>query len=205
MTVTLIEVPSYAGVTIRNTLFQRAGNTRLMVLLPGRGYTVAAPLLHYSFNIGWNHGYDVLQVSYGFHAAQSSLNVEDMPAIHQESVQAVTQALEAGAYAELVLVGKSLGTPIAAMLANQQPTATKALLLTPIQKCYQLVKATPTLAVIGPADRVYEGGMAVDTDIVTWKVYEGLDHSLEKPGDLAASLAILADIMQTCATFIVGV
>ena len=197
-----VAIPSYAGVTIRNQLYQKVGNKKLMVLLPGRGYTIAAPLLYYNFKLGWSNGYDVLRVEYGFHVAQSALAQDNIPDITQESTLAVEKALEADDYEELVIVGKSLGTPIAALIANQHPITTKCLLLTPIQSSHKIVEKAPTLAIIGTSDPLYDAEATVDTDWVTWKVYPDLDHSLEKRGDLNASLAILPDIIQTCADFI---
>jgi hypothetical protein len=204
ITIQNIEIPSYAGVTIRNQLFQQEGNKRLIVLLPGRGYAVTAPLLHYCLHIGMDNGFDVLRVEYGFQIAQTDLPSENIPDIQQESVLAVRKALKTGRYDELVVVGKSLGTPIAAMIANEHSPniPTKCVLLTPIQRCHELV-TVPTLAVIGTDDAAYAPDLAVGTQLVQWKVYDGLNHSLEKTGDLAASLAILPDIVQSCADFII--
>ena len=174
VTIQNIEVPSYAGVTIRNQLFQQEDNKRLMVLLPGRGYTVTAPLLHYCLHIGMDNGFDVLRVEYGFQIAQTDLPYENIPDIEQESALAVRKAHAMRQYEELVVVGKSLGTPIAAMIANEHSShmPTKCVLLTPIQRCHELV-TVPTLAVIGTDDAAYAPDSAVDTQLVKWKVYDG--------------------------------
>ena len=195
-----IAIPSYAGVTIQNTLAGEGGK-RLVVMLPGLGYMVEAPLFHYLSKIIWATGDDVLLVKYGFQVAQSDYSPLNQAEITQESQQAITEALENG-YEELVIIGKSLGTPIATLFANHFDLTRKLILLTPIQKCHKLVENTPTLAVISTQDARYEDGLAVDTNIVRWKVYEGLNHSLEAGKDVMASLQILPDIIQTCADFL---
>ena len=195
-----IAIKSYAGVTIQNTLAGERGK-RLAVMLPGLGYSVEAPLFHYLIKIIWATGDDVLLVKYGFQVAQTDYTPLNQADITQESQQSITKALENG-YDELIIIGKSLGTPMASIFANHFSLTSKLILLTPIHNCHQLVENTPTLAVIGTKDVRYEDGLAVDTDIVRWKVYDGLNHSLEAGKDVMASLQILPDIIQTCADFL---
>ena len=200
-TVQPIPIESYAGVTIQN---RSAGESsqRLVVMLPGLGYTVDAPLFHYLSKVIWANGDDVLLVQYGFQVAQSDYDPLKQGDITQESLQAITTALEMGNYDDLVIIGKSLGTPMAALFANHFDLTSKLILLTPIQNCHQLVEDTPTLAIIGTEDSRYADDLAIDTDILRWKVYEGLNHSLEASTDVMASLKILPDIIQTCAEFL---
>lgn len=195
-----IPVESYAGVTIQN-LLAGEGSQRLVILLPGKGYTVDAPLLHYLRNIAWANGDDVLSVKYGFQVAQSDYSPMNQAEITAESQQAIELALSHG-YDDLVIIGKSLGTPMAALLANHFEQCSKLLLLTPIQKCHEMVERTPTLAVIGTADAAYNEATCVDNTLVRWKIYEGLNHSLEVPRNTIASLQVLPIIMQACSHFL---
>jgi esterase/lipase len=195
-----IEIPSYTGVTISNTLAGE-GNSRLVVMLPGLGYTVDAPLMHYLRNIAWHNNFDVLSVKYGFQVAQTRYEAQYQATITQESRQAIEQALAKG-YKELILVGKSLGTPMAAVLANHFSQTTKLLLLTPIRDSHTIAPNISTLAIIGTSDPRYEEGLALDTDMLRWKVYEGLNHSLEISGDILASISIMRDMMETCENFL---
>ena len=197
----MIETPSYIGKNIKHLLSGDEDHNKLMVLLPGRGYYVDAPLLHYTRKLGWSLGYDVLSLVYGFQATQQGLNSADLPGIQQECRLAIETVLASG-YDEVVLVGKSLGTPMAALFANEIPAVTKAILLTPIQNCHKLIESTPALAVIGTADPVWEDGIAVDSAFVTWRVFADLDHSLEYLDDVAASIRVLGEIMQACKTFL---
>ena len=195
---------SYVGTDIDVSLIvpDKSERDTLMVLLPGRGYKIDAPLLFYHKMLAWQLGYDTLLIEYGFHVAQADFELGNIPQIHNETQQIIEQALASHEYKNIIFVGKSLGTPIAAMLANTYDKTSKVILLTPIQRSQEIVQKAPTLAVIGTADRVYDADMIVDTDIVTWAVYEGLDHALHKPNDLMHSLEQVQHIMARCEDFL---
>lgn len=195
---------SYVGININVSLIVPNNSKRdtLMVLLPGRGYTIDAPLLFYHKLLAWQLGYDTLLIEYGFHIAQADFQLGDIPKIHSETQQFVEQALASHDYENIIFVGKSLGTPIAAMLANAYDKTSKVILLTPIQRSQDIVQQAQTLAVIGTADRIYHAEMIVDTDIVTWAVYDGLDHALHKSNNLMHSLEQVQYIMARCEAFL---
>lgn len=195
-----ITIESYAGVTIQNSLITQ-GSKRLIVLLPGLGYTLQAPLFHYLRNILLAQGDDVLSVQYGFQVAQSDYSMMNQPDITAECRQAIEIALKNG-YEDIVFIGKSLGTPLASIFSNEFEQTSKTILLTPVQNSHSFIEKTPTLAIIGTADRVYDEALCVDTALVSWKVYDGLDHSLEVPGNMIASIQVLPHIMQACSNFL---
>ena len=203
MPVTFIPIESPFGVTIQNLLYtQESPSTKLMTLLPGRGYTCERPALHYLRVLGLAQGYDVLEIRYGFHLTQVDLMPENIPDVNQDGTKAVIAALEQG-YEEVCIVGKSLGTPIAALLSQSIPLSKKStILLTPIRDAAKMVGDVRTLAVIGTADGAYDPAKIVDTYTLTWKVYEGLNHGLEHPGDVWASLNVMREIMQACDNFL---
>ncbi len=195
-----IETPSSAGVTIHNRLHCQDSAT-LLVLLPGRGYLVSHTILHLMSILGLNLGYDVLQVPYGFQVAQQDFAHEQIPLIRQECQQTLDEALKRG-YQSVVLVGKSLGTLLAASLAHEFPQVQKLILLTPVMNSTSMTGSLPALAIIGTADKAYKPAIVADTETLTWRVYEGLDHSLMVPGDMHTSLKILPDVVQSCEDFL---
>jgi len=195
-----IPVESYAGVTIQNQLAGE-GSQRLVVLLPGVGYTVYSPLFHYLRTIILSKGDDVLSVKYGFQVAQTDYSPMNQAEITAESQKAIEGALSRG-YDDLVIIGKSLGTPMAAVFANHFKQCSKLLLLTPIQKCHDMVERTPTLAIIGTEDKWYNETAINDSMLVNWKIYEGLNHSLEVPGNAIASIQVMQIVMQACSYFL---
>jgi len=201
--VSSIETQSRFGVKVHHALMmQEDGSDKLLVMLPGRGYTTEHPVLYYLRKAALQLGYDVLSVEYGFQAGHLDLTSENMPYL-PDDVQAATQPVLARGYAQVCIAGKSLGTPLAAALARQiSETRVSLLLLTPIAGATQGSGAIPTLAIIGTADAAYTPELVKDEPHLTWRVLEGLNHSLELKGDWRASLAVLPEIIAACEAFL---
>lgn len=196
-----LTIQSYVGQTLRVSLLSpdTSDGSKLMILLPGRGYKIDAPLLFYSKMMGWHHGYDTLLMQYGFHIADSDMT--NMGHIYSETKALIQQALDRD-YSEIVIIGKSMGTPIAGQIANEIENVNKLILLTPIGGSHKLAPTIQTLAIIGTADRYYNADDVEYTDTLEWRVYDDLNHGLMKLNDLAASTQALHDIMQVCETFL---
>lgn len=195
-----IEVTTPSGLRVAHGLVAHDQPAGLLVMLPGRGYTCDLPLLHYLHKAASDIGYDVLSVWYGFQAAPPGT---DMPmtyeSLNAEIDLAVGEAMKRG-YDRLLIAGKSMGTPLAALRARR---AERLILLTPIGTAALDTGSTPTLAVIGTADQAYQPDQVQQTGAnVQWLVLDGLDHGLEKPGDFAASLDALRTVTQACVEFL---
>ena len=195
-----IETPSSAGVTIHNRLHSQESDL-LLVLLPGVGYLVSHTILHLMSILGLNLGYDVLQIPYGFQVAQDDFELDQIPLIRKECQQTLSEALERG-YQSVVLVGKSLGTLLAASLSQEFPQIEKLILLTPVMDSTSMTGSIPTLALIGTADNAYNPDNVQNSATLNWRVFEGLDHGLMVPGDVQASLKVLPDVVQACEDFL---
>jgi hypothetical protein len=177
-------------------------STKLMVMLPGRGYSCDHPVLYYVRRMAIKQGFDVLSVEYGFQAANLDFNSDYL---EDEVNQAAASVLQRS-YDEVCIVGKSLGTPLAAGLAQQITAQTISLiLLTPIGGAFDGLGSFRTLAVIGTADPLYTPEIvASHTGNIQWKVFDGLNHSLEVKGDWKASITALEQVITVCETFIAG-
>lgn len=202
---TQIKSQSAFGITLyHNLIVQEPASDKLMILLPGRGYTVESPLFHYLTQIGLQEKFDVLAIRYAIHHMQVDNWFERLHDIQADCDDAVEQALHRG-YEQVCIVGKSLGTPIAGMLANIIDIDRKSvLMLTPIQDAMKLITDIPALAIIGTADPAYNPDMVTQSATESWQVYEGLNHGLEYAGDWQKSLTILPEILSLCAKFIHG-
>lgn len=200
-----IPVTSRFGVTVYNVLLAHVPPTgRLLVQLPGKGYTCQHPLLYYLRQAALALGCDVLSVEYGFQAANAELDVQNAAYLMDDVWGAVRPVLERG-YRRVCIAGKSLGTPLAGELARalEMPDVS-LILLTPIGGALQGLDDIPTLAIIGTDDALYSPEVVAAFDQhprITWKVYEGLNHSLES-GGWRASLAALPDIIGVCEAFL---
>lgn len=201
-----ITVESRFGVTLSNVFItQDSPSEKLLIMLPGRGYTCDHPVLYYLRRAAVQQGYDVLSVQYGFQTSGVDLNAENVAYLQHDVHQAAGQALARG-YKRVCVAGKSLGTPLAAELARSRTQeAVSLLLLTPIGGAMQGLGSIPTLAIIGTADALYnaeEVAAYQNHPTIRWKVFDDLNHSLEVPHDWEASLAVLSEVIRACADFI---
>jgi hypothetical protein len=201
----------------RETIFIKSGSTndipmsylsqgaaKLMVCLPGVGYTSDGPLFHYLRIIGANQGYDILSVKYGFQIAGKSSSGQQPDLPYVDSKMAIDQVWD-GRYESLCIVGKSFGTPLAARLIHEIDVAGKCLiLLTPIGNAAAAARGVNTLAIIGTKDYYYDADLIKNTPTIDWHVLEGLNHSLEVKGDWQVSLQKMSEIMGVCDSFLGG-
>jgi acetyl esterase/lipase len=201
--VSSIETESKFGTTAHHRFFtQEGGSDKLLIILPGRGYTAEHPVLYTLRSAALELGYDVLSVQYGFQAGQIDLTADNMVYV-QDDVEQATKAVLGRGYQKICVAGKSMGTPLAVTLVQSLHHAqVSLLLLTPIGGAAQPLENIPVLAVIGTADAAYAVDMIKDEGSLRWRVFEGLNHSLEVKGDWRASLAVLAEIIEACAGFL---
>ena len=202
----LIQVASRFGVTTHNPLYrQEGGSAKLLIILPGRGYTVDFPALYYLRSVAQQAGYDVLCVEYGFQAAHTDFGFHQVPDLVADVEATVRPVLQRG-YTQVCVAGKSLGTPLAANLARSiSDAAVSLILLTPVGDSTQHLDGLRTLVVIGTADPAYEpqteAAYAGHSD-VTWHTLDGLDHGFEVAGHWRESLAAMQQVIEPCAAFL---
>ncbi len=204
--VSTITVNSPFETTIHNRFnYHTPPVDKLMILLPGRGYTVDNPALFHLLFLGLENGYDVLPVQYGFQVNQSELEPAQMPYLMQDVQIAVEQVLERN-YREICVVGKSLGTPLALELAKiLDADKVSLVLLTPIGPALQNLPDLPTLAVIGTGDPFYSAEMVQETDKhpnLQWVVLDDLNHGLLIETDWKTSVQSLYTILEHCEQFL---
>jgi acetyl esterase/lipase len=201
-----------AGVTVGHLFFTHDNppSDKLLVILPGRGYTRDYPLFYSLRMLAVELGYDVLSTQYSFQADPHTVRFDAVgwDGLKEEIDQAL-KALPKREYTHICFAGKSLGTPLAMQLAQTYPAPDKrALLFTPIANAVQLAgEDMPTLAVIGTADSSYNADIIqadVRRDNVTWWVFDDLNHSLEHKNDWKASMAVMTEIMVVCEDFLRG-
>jgi len=114
---------------------------KLAVIFPGIGYTADKPLLHYSRRIAADHGFDVRVMAYSGFPPKVQGDGDRL----MNSVQiALTQAVEMlsdvdfSAYEDILFVGKSIGTIVAAKIASESPVRDRIrlVLYTPLEATF---------------------------------------------------------------------
>jgi hypothetical protein len=168
---------------------------RCVVLLPGVRYFSQAPLLWFAREAAQAEGWSVLEVS-----ERAPGDVDPFAWMGERA----ERALGATSATQVAFVGKSLAS-VAAPLATRR--ALPAVWLTPLldrpEVAAALAGATrPTLIVGSPADPTWSGGSVPESEALEVLELEGLDHSLQVPGDPAASLDVLRTVTERMREFL---
>lgn len=185
---------------------------RLAVLFPGFGYSCDKPLLHYARRAAEQAGCGVLPVLY-----PDALPVWDKQALARSVADCLPPALAAARGAvlaarekyhgtELLFFSKSFGTVVAGALSAQlQYRGVRNFYLTPLLQTLPYMEAAPCAAAAGTADPYLPDGArrkmaALPT--VELHLCPGANHSLEVPGDAAASVQVLRSLVESYLYFL---
>lgn len=205
-----METPT--GITVGHTVLRHAepASDKLLVILPGHGYTSEHPALYFLRMAAAEGGYDVLSVQYSFHVdPEPPADYMDGAALVAE-IEAAVKTFDMDRYTALVIAGKSLGTPPAVIVAKDHIAAhahkrTRLILMTPIGDSIKRSTGIPTLAQIGTGDGRYDAGQIAAANArpeMDYRVYDDLGHGLNRRGDWAASIDSLKQITGDCMAFL---
>jgi hypothetical protein len=171
--------------------------SRCVVLLPGVRYFSQAPLLWFAREAAQAAGWSVLELS--------ERAPDDREPFDWMRERAASALAAAEAEAERVaVIGKSLGSAAAPLAAER---GLPAVWLTPLLIRPDVVGAleatgAPTLLVGSSADSTWADGERPTNDALEIVELEGLDHSLQVPGDPERSLDVLRDVTQRVQAFL---
>lgn len=204
---TTIDVQSRFGAKVPNPLtYHDPATTKLLVMLPGRGYTTESPALFYTRQMALDLDYDVLAIQYGFQMTGGDFDESTAPYLKEDIINAVRQAVQRSAYQQVCIVAKSLGTLLVAEAIEAASIANvSVILLTPLPGALQEVGTNPTLAIIGTADALYSQDMvnaSANIPNVRWRVFDNLNHGFEVKGDWKTSINALGEIIAECQAFL---
>ena len=169
------------------------------VVVPGRGYPPAAPLLFFTGSALLHHGWSVRQVWW------------DPPAYEgDEKAAAWVRAQVEPALPEtgrVLLVAKSLGTYAASLAAER---GHEAIWLTPLLNVEPVAAAIAAnsarqLVVGGTADHVaWDPAVARDLATRGCEVLEvpGADHAMTIPGDIVRGVEVHAEVIRAVVAFL---
>ena len=176
---------------------------KLCVLFPGIGYTVDKPLLYFSQELALSRGFEVRHVEY--HGLPQIKGLDDTDAVKLQAYNmAVKQAKECLADVnwdecdEVLFVGKSIGTIVAAALAEITPYKgeIKFVYFTPLSFTFKYAKPESGPVFTGTADPWVEHDeiikKAAELNLPCY-TYEDANHSLIT-GDVTRAIEILKEV-----------
>ena len=166
-----------------------APGTPVATLLPGRGYGAQAPLLYYARLLLRSRGWAVRTVDW-----EKAPGLD--PADHAAVAAFAREVLATADPAQDLVVGKSLGSlalPAAAERGVPGIWLTPLLGIEDVRRAAARAAAS-TLLIGGTADPYWDGAAAAATGAAVFEV-PGVDHSLERPGDLNGTLEVLSAVL----------
>jgi hypothetical protein len=159
---------------------------RCVVVLPGMQYSTQAPLLWFAREVAAGRGWSALEVLDALPEG-----AEPFGWARDRARRALDRAAEDAD--EVVIIGKSLASGAAGIVADR---GLPAVWLTPLlnerRVADDLSRAPrPALLIGGSADEAWVPDALADSGLLQVVQLDGLDHSLQRPGDPGGSLGAL--------------
>jgi len=185
---------------------------KLAVFFPGIGYSADMPLLYYSRKLAAAQGYEIKLLPYGGFPKGVRGDRDRMTACYRTALKQAGEMLadvDLGAYDDILFVGKSIGTILAAWFSMKSPARgrIRLVLYTPLEETF-VYPLGAAVAFTGAEDPWVEGGPGAIPALcrehgVPCMELPGANHSLET-GDPARDIRALSEIMERTARFIAG-
>ncbi len=183
---------------------------KLAVIFPGIGYTADRPLLHYSRRIAADQGYEILIMAYsGFPSKIKGdrKRMEESFAIALEQAEEMLSGTDLAAYEDILFIGKSIGTAVAAKIASESAAKDRIrlILYTPLEDTFSF-SFGKAAAFTGDDDPWTGGKKSRITALceergIPCSLIAGANHSLESK-DVFADMQVLCKVMEETRRFI---
>lgn len=203
----------YKDMTIPYGFISKTENPKgLAIILPGIGYTVRSPLLHFATGAFLNNGYDVLHINYQYHTDQyDHFTLEELKhALIADVMTVLNETLRDDRFQSYYLVGKSFGSLAMGEALQFDPLRNaKTVWLTPNLKEEIVVDAmincrNEGLCIIGDKDPFYSK-LIIDrlhtNQNMKFYIPQGANHALEIDGQTFESIDLVKDVIKKIAEF----
>ena len=185
--------------------------SKLAVIFPGIGYTAEKPLLYYSQRIAKEKGYEILVIAYGGFPKKVKGDRKKMVESFQLALSQSEEKLketDLASYEDVLFIGKSVGTIVAAKIASESPAKEKIrlILYTPLEDTFSFSFGS-AIAFTG-ADDPWVGGeksrifSICEEKRIPCTLISYANHSLESK-DIFADMKELYRIMKETEKFII--
>ena len=175
-------------------------NKNLIVLFPGKSYTVDSPLLYYANFKYWVKGYESIEINYS-DCLRKDLPQNEVIENIKIHVHEQIKDVDFSKYSEVLFVSKSVGTIIAGWLADKLNVNIRHIYLTPLSGTLQYIKNGKNISVViaGTKDKHMEASVLIEhceREEVKLELIEGANHSLEIIGDMDTNIDILKRVVE---------
>ena len=179
---------------------------RIACLFPGIGYTCGKPLLYYSWKLLKGLGWEIFPVQYSGFPSGVKGNAQIMRQCAQmalEQAEELLRKIDWSEYAEILFIGKSVGTVVCAAYAKRHGLKCRQVLFTPVEAAFEFA-SRDSIAFHGTADP-WADTKAVEkscreTGIPLCET-ENANHSLET-GDVDADIREMRKVMKKVREFV---
>lgn len=163
---------------------------KLVVIFPGLGYGVDAPLLYYADFLFETKGYDRIYIDYNQYLQDTSLTIpQRLNRLRQYELDQL-KSICWSKYDTIVFLSKSIGSMEAGWIADQLHLPVKHIFLTPIVEA--MPYCTPdTTVIMGTNDRHYSAYQHHTPSLY----FPEADHSLEVKNDPLRSVENLKEYL----------
>ena len=187
-------------------------NGKSAVVFPGIGYHTDKPLLYYAKKLARQAGYTVQEIRYGAFEDKTKIrgNREQMERAFDSAYEDVKAQLDTEELrgADVLFIGKSIGTIAACAFAEAFQIPARQILYTPLEDTFRFItkkgRADDCIAFFGSSDQWTDPEIlrrACEERRMPFHVYEHGNHSIET-GDVDTDLGNLRDVMRHTAAFI---
>ena len=171
-------------------------NTKnLIVLFPGKYYTVTYPLLLYAYSKYERKGYECVAINYG--------NFESLDDARDSAIAQI-EKLNFSNYDDIIFLSKSIGTVIAGMIEETlygNINNIRHIYLTPVKSTLPYLKKEKNISrvIAGTKDPYLDVSILIEhcnQEGIKLDLIENADHSLEVSDDVIANIDVLKRVVE---------
>ena len=181
---------------------------KIACLFPGIGYTCDKPLLYYSWKLLQGLDWEVVPVRYSGFPSGVKGNAEKMQLCARmalEQAEELLRQINWSEYAEILFIGKSVGTVVCAAYAKRHALNCRQILFTPVEATFRFA-GRDSIAFHGTADPWAETE-AIEKGCrqlhIPLHETEDANHSLET-GDVDADIKEMRKVMRIVREFVLN-
>ena len=165
---------------------------KIAVVFPGMGYHTDKPLLYYSKRIARSMGYEIVELKYDFpYKAREIMNdkarMKEAFEIAVSQIREQVKGIQFDEYDDILFIGKSIGTAIAAYFDGELNVGARHIVFTPVPQTFDRLRQNAGIVFHGTADPWCSTDVAEakcnELDLELYKV-EKANHSLETESPL---------------------